>query len=666
MERIEKRLSEFLNIDKIDNTTYIPVLTGDPLLNKKIKAEKFASRYGSNYIIVSANGNASENGAELLAAYTKLKETPLYGSFSLYGNVPVNRVVSYNGQYYKSLTNYDGSTETLQYLPSESNSDYWDLVNSYIYQDVDIAQIETDGSNSYWEYLGESYEPTGDEYDYDYNGFKSFDFDEIVYGYNTILDNIGYFKCINPIYVGEIFNGSANVGETYNDNQAEEPGTIKVFECISNVDLYLLTINNSSLFESLGNYYPYLAISTTNRYKLILTPGTYDCQLTVDTQYIDITSITGNIDVRINGISVTANDVKLNGLESYGSRFAIGDNLSLLVCEKCKSTIGRSFCVDSSDIIGSTKVVSGTFIDCVGPGNSLSHYEKAAGTFIRCSGGSFGRANEASGYFEDCIGYNTCFGGMNAGVEWASAIGKATGTFINCRQKANNHKSFGHNSSSGRFENCVSEGPAFSPLLDSSTVGSQVTLVNGTYINCVGNVGSFGGESTNQGGLGLFTGLAINCIGGIGSFGGTRSGAGISGTLINCVLRSSNKLNNKNGGFNTNVVPRQVTFTSGSTSITLVKHGLKHGDKVKFVSGGEIGDSLPTNISGNTTYYVVSNVSYPTNPSNTDTFLISATDNGTPITISDAGIGNSKVKFIAIINCVDNNNNIININHGDI
>lgn len=659
MEKIEKKLSQFDSISKIDSTTYIPVISGNPLLNKKLAADYFSNRYGSNYVILNANGTSTENGDELLSEYIK----PLYGSFSLYSNIPVNRVVSYSGNYYKSINGYTGSTEIQQYVPSENNTDYWDFLNSYIYQDIDIEQIQTDGSNSYWEYLGESYEPNWNEYDYDGNGFKSFEYDEIVYGYNSSLDAVGYFRCIQAITLGDTFSDIASIGQIFNDNQSDEDGVYKVFVCISDVNLYPLTINNTSKFENIGDYYPYLTAST-NRYKLILPPGTYNCQLNVDTQYVDISSLTGEIDVRISGISVTANDVRLNGLESYGSRFAIGDNLSLLVCEKCKSMISRSFCVDPSTVFGSSKIVSGTFIDCIGDGSAFSTYEKASGTFIRCTGGTFARGNEASGYFEGCTGSNTCFGGGNSIFEYQYS--KATGTFINCKQKGlTNHKAFGYVSSSGRFENCTSETPAFSPILDGSTVGQQITFVDGTYINCQAPIASFGGGYAGQG-YGLFTGLAVNCIGGLGSFGGYKSGAGVSGTLINCVIRGFSKFNNTNGSFKTTPVSRPITFTSGSISITLVKHNLKHGDVVKFFKGDLTGDTLPSNISGNTAYYVVSPNTFPTNTIYPDTFSIALTDTGTPITISDAGIGISKVKYLTMINCVDNNNNIINVNHANI
>jgi len=165
------------------------------------------------------------------------------------------------------------------------------------------------------------------------------------------------------------------------------------------------------------------ALSTSNRIKIVVSPGTYTftTPFVVDAEFIDIVSLTGDADVMLDGINVTANDVYLKGLNTGAEAFTIATNLSSLICENC---IGG----DSS--FGYGVIVSGTFTNCTGGINSFGYANVASGVFTNCTGGdgSFGGdtgdiTGVASGTFTNCIGGMASFGGYSS---------VASGTFTNC------------------------------------------------------------------------------------------------------------------------------------------------------------------------------------------------------------------------------------------
>jgi len=124
----------------------------------------------------------------------------------------------------------------------------------------------------------------------------------------------------------------------------------------------------------------------SDRYTLIVAPGIYTFGTTkfqVNTPYIDIVSLTGNADILIDGINVTANDVFIKGIDVGSLPFTIATNLNLLRCENCK---GGEFS------FGFQLHVSGTFKNCTG-GDS-----------------SFGNGGIFSGFAEFCVGGDSSFG----------------------------------------------------------------------------------------------------------------------------------------------------------------------------------------------------------------------------------------------------------------
>lgn len=149
--------------------------------------------------------------------------------------------------------------------------------------------------------------------------------------------------------------------------------------------------------------------SSGNIVTVVVAPGTYTfggTKFPVNTPYINIVSLTGNADVLLDGIDVTANSIYLKGINCGTYSFTIRHNLNELICENCT---GGSYSFG-----GGGETTPGTFINCTG-GNRSFGYNNASGTFINCTGGnnSFGGSmgGTASGTFKDCTGGNYSFGG---------------------------------------------------------------------------------------------------------------------------------------------------------------------------------------------------------------------------------------------------------------
>jgi hypothetical protein len=223
-------------------------------------------------------------------------------------------------------------------------------------------------------------------------------------------------------------------------------------------------------------------LSTTNRFTVIVGPGKYDTNLVLSAPYVDLISLTGNRDVRINGnFSVENNDIYVRGI--YCEKlFSIMNNYPLTKIENCKSTDAYSF--------GREIKLTSTLIKC----ECLADY-------------SFNWKGTTSGILTDCIGGNKSF----------DFDGTAAGTYTNC---VGGNYSFGSTLSSGVFTNCVGGDYCFA---------SEQTA-SGTFNNCVGGLRSFAGEK------GIASGTFTNCVAGAKSFAqaGTQSG-----TLYFCRMSTS-------------------------------------------------------------------------------------------------------------------------------
>jgi hypothetical protein len=187
--------------------------------------------------------------------------------------------------------------------------------------------------------------------------------------------------------------------------------------------------------------------SATNRWTVVVAPGKFQftTNFIVDTEFIDIVSLTGNRDVIFIGgfdyynapdgdvdncatISVEADNVLIKGIdvangdiiasEGYNEKpFLIKANLPNTVIENCKSgAVG--FGVYHGD-------------DYEPEGSTLSS------TFINNDGGSecFGSGANITGRFEGNNAINFCFGGFGGG--------DVNGIFIN--NKCSGNRNFGYN-----------------------------------------------------------------------------------------------------------------------------------------------------------------------------------------------------------------------------
>ena len=268
-----------------------------------------------------------------------------------------------------------------------------------------------------------------------------------------------------------------------------------------------------------------LTLGINNRIAIVLAPGKYEflTPFTLINNYVDVISSTGQADVEINNLKISANDVMIKGIYTPEVLW-VESNLTLLVAENCKC--------DKSMFVTNTEdnILSGTFINCIG--GAIGYSMNCTGTFIGCRGtnysfgGKSGDENNivpgASGYFLNCKAGNYSFGGGTANGLWSpSAYNTASGTFINCI--AGSQSFGGNNSASGIFINCKGDLGCF------VFNGNSFT---GKAYNCKAGNFSFGGHyGGNTGTIGIEA-LIFNCVAGAGSFGNTV----LAGKVINSFI----------------------------------------------------------------------------------------------------------------------------------
>ena len=166
---------------------------------------------------------------------------------------------------------------------------------------------------------------------------------------------------------------------------------------------------------------PSLDLNTKKRFTIYVPAGLYDISedLPLDTPYIDISSLSGEMDVNItsNRVKVSVDNIKVTGLNLVeGQQFEIAGNFPNIVIKNCRGG-ENSFGFDVS--------ATGTFINCEAFGYSFGYGGNASGIFINCEAGncSFASGGNASGRFDRCKAGNDSFG---------SDGGQLTGTVIQC------------------------------------------------------------------------------------------------------------------------------------------------------------------------------------------------------------------------------------------
>jgi len=249
------------------------------------------------------------------------------------------------------------------------------------------------------------------------------------------------------------------------------------------------------------------ALSASNRLAVILPPAIYDLgtqSLTLDAQYIDIIGSTSDRDKHHIKSSVTTT--------STGVVKQTANDVKLINL-KIENTgyTGPNF--DNTD--------PAAYFPNTNLNNTYIENVKFIGSRLFTNSRTFSMRIdiEYSGTFIDCkaedyyITSSTTFDGFYSFGGSYTSGGVASGTFENCE---GGDGSFGGGSgtASGTFKNC--EGGDYS-------FGGTGTA-SGTFINCTGAFGAFCGE------FGAAGGKFENCEGGDFSFGGDTA----DGTFINC------------------------------------------------------------------------------------------------------------------------------------
>jgi len=260
-------------------------------------------------------------------------------------------------------------------------------------------------------------------------------------------------------------------------------------ESVNEVLLDPLSGSNYSFVEASGtptqnafslssSYVAAKALNPTspNRYSILVAPGKYEftSSFSLDTQYIDVVSITGERDVLITGsgvFSVTANDIYVRGIDAGSSNFTIDDNLNLLKVKNCK---GGDYSFGGSANTASITTVAGTFIECEGGDYSFGGNGNAYGTFIDCIGGDNSFGLYCDGTFTNCVGGNWSF---------ASQGNIEGGDFENCTAGEYSFASIGDIDAGASLTKCISGLSSFASSISSN--------IYGKLYNCIITSGSF-------------------------------------------------------------------------------------------------------------------------------------------------------------------------------
>jgi hypothetical protein len=345
--------------------------------------------------------------------------------------------------------------------------------------------------------------------------------------------------------------------------------------------------NGDSLRAAYADAATFVGLSATNRFALLIPPGTYalgGSGLDVNTEFVDliglgkpeetiITSVS-NTATGLGTIIQTADDVRYKNIQIQNTAitYVVGDDTDdsgyapqgtfantvmedviFLNPEDLVTLLGAPFMrplqtyagtyvrckgIDTNGISVMFGGAQGKFVDCetngvAGFGVGLP----ASGTFINCSAGAgfgIGVGGNATGTFTRCSSIGSGFG-SGTGLT-------VSGIFTDCISGAG---SFGYGSTAtGKFYNCrsgaVSFGSSSSTAVYENCVAGQQSfsfvtgaILAGTYSNCTAGNQSFGGADDS-----VLSGTFNNCNAGSNSFGFTTvfEGAGVilSGTFNHC------------------------------------------------------------------------------------------------------------------------------------
>lgn len=279
-------------------------------------------------------------------------------------------------------------------------------------------------------------------------------------------------------------------------------------------------------------------LTDTNRFTIIIAPGSYYSdntfnQFVIDVDYIDLISLTGNADVRLSGISVSASNVYLKGLNTRNALDLGGVQAGFNIAASGSDQIFDT-CIGRDYSFGFGGTIYSTFINCTGGDYSFCAADSSsiapigitlqvtspdlAGTLTNCTAGNYSFSVTPTDFNTNISGTLTnCTAGSNSfGSAPGSFYGNISGILTNCTAGELSFSIWGN--ISGTLTNCKSTGP--------NSFGGYVGATS-IFYNCIGVDNSFAGQFMQA-----FEGKAYNCIGGQNTFGNMDTGPGSPANFI--------------------------------------------------------------------------------------------------------------------------------------
>ena len=236
---------------------------------------------------------------------------------------------------------------------------------------------------------------------------------------------------------------------------------------------------------------PYgLPLSQTNRFTIILGPGTYGSELndriTLTTQFVDLVTLTGEKDAFLpSGCLIDTGDVNVLGIYSINNAINIS-SVSNVNIKNCSSEARSSF--GASDV--DTELINCTFENCTAGETSFGSVLRDC-TFINCEAGdySFGYTsnigvlvNCRNNYFKDCKSGTDSFFSYNEGL--FNFIDLTNNEFFNCKAGGNSFcavYSVLSNVLDNKFKNCEVD---FNGRSFVFIKGGESIVINNSFDNC--------------------------------------------------------------------------------------------------------------------------------------------------------------------------------------
>ena len=234
--------------------------------------------------------------------------------------------------------------------------------------------------------------------------------------------------------------------------------------------------------------------SSVNVITIVVYPGYYTTAtvLIMDTEYVNIVSLTGKADIILDTIQP---------LSLYQSAGVTDSNFSAGIIVNQKNVLVSGIKTSKSFIVGSIGNTGDNYINEVDTTTITKNCTGDEGSFQSVLTSKLDGVSSHKAF--DCIGVDYCFGAHTS-----------NGEYYNCTSSQN---SFGSNNSLGIYHDCTSGNYSFG---NAQGAGDS----DGLYVNCISGLFSFGANAS---------GSYFNCTGGSGSFEPTPSGTFIRCTSTN-------------------------------------------------------------------------------------------------------------------------------------